>query len=107
MAHFAELDANNIVTRVIVIHNNEIMTGNVEVESKGIEFCQSLLGGTWLQTSYNGTKRKNFAGIGYFYDPELDAFIAPRCHIEAVLDNDSAQWLCNNQEHDSHEAITL
>ena len=107
MAHFAELDAQNKVTRVIVVHNNELMVGNVEVEKKGIEFCQSLFGGTWLQTSYNGTKRKNYAGIGYSYAPDLDAFVPPRCHLEALLDNQTAQWICTNTEHGPNEATPL
>ena len=54
MAHFAQLD-NNVVTQVIVVHNNELLDENgLESESKGIAFCTSLLGGSWVQTSYNG-----------------------------------------------------
>ena len=78
MAHFAELDSNNVVLRVIVVANSDTSDANGnEVESIGVAFCQKLLGGNWKQTSYNGNIRKNYAGIGYTYDVELDEFIAP------------------------------
>jgi hypothetical protein len=101
MAHFAELDENNIVKQVIVVHNNELLVDGVESEAKGIEFCQSLFGGTWVQTSYNNNFRKTFAGIGMLYDHIRDAFIAPKanCHNEETLDETSCQWICNNLEH--------
>ena len=94
MAHFAQLDANNIVTQVIVVHNNELLDDNgVENPVKGAIFCQKLLGGNWIQTSYNGTIRKNFAGIGYTYDLARDAFIAPKPQIGTwVLNEDTCQW---------------
>lgn len=65
MAHFAQLDDNNVVTQVIVV-NNEVLSDNdgVEQEALGIQFCQELLGGTWVQTSYNNTFRRQFAAIG-------------------------------------------
>jgi hypothetical protein len=80
MAHFAQLDENNVVTQVIVVHNNELMHEGVEQEAKGVAFCQSLLGAqtNWKQTSYNGNMRKNYAGIGYTYDAGRDAFIPPQ-----------------------------
>lgn len=78
MAHFAQIDENNIVKQVIVVHNNEILDNGIESETKGIAFCQSLFGGIWKQTSYNGNIRKNYAGIGYSYDPIRDAFIPPK-----------------------------
>ena len=69
MAHFAELNENNIVKQVIVVHNNELLDENGnESEAKGIAFCQSLFGGTWVQTSYNATMRGKFAGIGFIWD---------------------------------------
>jgi hypothetical protein len=78
MAHFAELDANNVVLRVIVVGNPDTADANgVEKEYIGAAFCERLLGGTWKQTSYNGNIRKNYAGIGYTYDAGLDAFITP------------------------------
>lgn len=91
MAHFAELDENNIVKQVIVVHNNELLVNGVELETKGIEFCQSLFGGNWVQTSYNSTIRKNYAGIGYIYDPIADHFFAPQPFPSWVLD-ENAQW---------------
>lgn len=75
MAHFAELDENNIVKQVIVVHNNELLDENKnESEQKGIDFCVSLFGGTWVQTSYNESFRVRFAGPGMFYDSVKDAF---------------------------------
>ena len=78
MAHFAELDSNNVVLRIIVVNNNELLdNNNNESESKGINFCKSLFGGNWVQTSYNGNFRGLFAGIGYIYDSKQNIFIAP------------------------------
>lgn len=78
MAHFAEIGLNNVVKRVIVVHNNELLDdNNNEVEQNGITFCESLFGGTWVQTSYNGNFRGCFAGKGYTYDSENDVFIPP------------------------------
>ena len=89
MAHFAQLDDNNNVTNVIVVNNEDTADehGN-EVEAIGIEFCENLLGGTWLQTSYNRNFRGNFAGIGGTYDPDLDAFLYPKPVSDFVLDDD-------------------
>ena len=95
MAHFAQLDENNIVTQVIVVHNNELLDENgVEIESKGVAFCKSLYGwGTnWVQTSYNGNIRKNYAGIGYTYDAARDAFIPPQPYPSWVLDEATCRW---------------
>ena len=94
MAHFAQLDANNIVTQVIVVDNKEIAdphTGE-EDEILGIAFCKKLLGGKWVQTSYNGSIRKRYAGIGYSYNAALDAFVAPKPFASWVLNNESAEW---------------
>ena len=78
MAHFAELDDNNIVTRVIVVHNNELLDKNGnEFEQKGIDFCIAHYGGTWIQTSYNSNFRGTYAGIGMIYDPISDVFVPP------------------------------
>jgi len=78
MAHFAELDDNNIVTRVIVVHNNELLIDDgTESESKGIDFCVAHYGGTWIQTSYNDNFRGAYAGEGMIYDPAKDEFIVP------------------------------
>jgi len=102
MAYFAELDNNNIVKQVIVVHNNELLdeSGN-ESEQKGIDFCINLFSGQWVQTSYNSTIRKNYAAQGYSYDLVRDAFIAPKanCHAEEVLDEVTCRWTCPNSEH--------
>ena len=92
MAHFAELDENNVVKRVIVVANKDTADadGN-EMESIGVAFCQKLLGGNWKQTSYNGKIRKNYAGIGYAYRADIDAFVAPQPYPSWVLDA-NAQW---------------
>lgn len=88
MAHFAELSANNEVLRVIVVHNNELLDEDgVEQEQNGINFCQSLFGGTWVQTSYNSNFRKQFAGIGYTYDSVNNIFIAPQPFPSWALDS--------------------
>ena len=94
MAHFCQLDENNIVTQVIVVDNKEIAdphTGE-EDEILGIAFCKKLLGGKWVQTSYNGSIRKRYAGIGYSYNAALDAFVAPKPFASWVLNNESADW---------------
>jgi hypothetical protein len=89
MAHFAELDENNMVLRVIVVHNNDCLDANGdESEAVGVAFCQNLLGGNWKQTSYNGNIRKHYAGIGYTYDASRDAFIPPQPYPSWSLDAD-------------------
>jgi hypothetical protein len=92
MAHFAQLDDTNTVIQVIVVHNNELLDNGIESEAKGITFCQSLLGGTWVQTSYNANFRKNYAGIGYVYDPMRDAFIPPKPFDSWLLDETTCRW---------------
>lgn len=88
MAHFAELDSRNIVKRVIVVNNNELLNGDGnEVEQNGINFCQQLLGGTWVQTSYNAAFRGCFAGPGMLYDAAQDIF---RALTDEELEADSA-----------------
>jgi len=102
MAHFAELDETNIVTRVIVVHNNELLDNGTESEIKGITLCQSLFGGTWVQTSYNTyggahklggvPLRKNYAGKGDTYDSVRDAFISPKPFPSWLLNETTGQW---------------
>lgn len=79
MAHFAELDSNNVVLRVIVVGNDDCKdaAGN-ESEAVGAAFCTRLLGGRWIQTSYNHNIRKQYAGIGFTYDADADVFVAPQ-----------------------------
>jgi hypothetical protein len=95
VAHFAQLDVNNVVLRVIVVNNDDCKDadGN-ESEEVGIAFCKSLFGeGTvWKQTSYNKNFRKNYAGVGHTYDPARDAFIAPSIYQCWVFDEESCQW---------------
>lgn len=93
MAHFAQLNEENLVTQVIVVANQDTADQDgVENEAIGIEFCTNLLGGKWVQTSYNGNIRKNYAGIGYKYDATLDAFIPPQPFASWTLNNETAQW---------------
>lgn len=74
MAHFAELNMDDIVQRVIVVHNNELIVDGVELESKGIDFCVAHFGGTWVQTSFNNNFRGRFAAIGMKYNRASDTF---------------------------------
>jgi len=95
MAHFAQLDDNNFVLQVIVVHNNELLDENGnESETVGITFCKSILGEAtrWKQTSYNGKIRKNYAGIGYKYDSERDAFIPPQPFASWTLNEETCLW---------------
>lgn len=93
MAHFAQINADNIVTQVIVVANQDTSDqSGVENEAIGADFCNKLLGGTWKQTSYNGRIRKNYAGIGYKYNAELDAFIPPQPYASWILNNETCQW---------------
>lgn len=122
MAHFAELDKDNKVIRVIVVDNincvNPLvkkdfthsivknLSGSVlsvdkvgvkeevtwEPEEEGISYCEKLLGGRWVKTSYNGNIRKNYAGIGYIYDEKRDAFIPPQPYKSWVLNEETCQW---------------
>lgn len=93
MAHFAQLE-NNTVIRVIVIGNDDIKDehGN-ESEAIGQAFCQQFGEGTYLQTSYNNTFRKNYAGIGFTYDPQRDAFIPPKPSDDVDFDEETCRWI--------------
>ena len=104
MAHFAKLDSNNLVTRVIVVGNSDItdVKGD-EVESIGVAFCQKLMGGdtNWKQTSYNANFRGNYAGIGYTYMENVatlgvgstDIFIRPQPYPSWTLSTSAAEWI--------------
>lgn len=93
MAHFAQLDENNVVTQVIVVANSDTADASgVEKEHIGAAFCERLFGGTWKQTSYNGNKRKNYAGIGYTYREDIDAFVPPKPFASWLLNEATAQW---------------
>jgi hypothetical protein len=93
MAHFAELDENNVVLQVIVVHNNELLDDEgQENEAKGVEFCSTLFGhNNWVQTSYNHSMRKQFAGVGFTYDDVNDIFVAPQPYPSWSLD-DNSDW---------------
>jgi hypothetical protein len=86
MAHWAEIDENNVVVRVTVGDNND------PAGDEGYQWLIDNLGGTWVKTSYNGTIRKNFAGIGYTYDQSRDAFIAPKPYPSWILNEDTCIW---------------
>lgn len=95
MAHFAELDNNNLVIRVIAVHNNELIApGGEESELLGIDFCKNHYGQhtKWIQTSYNKNFRKNFAGAGFKYDSNRDAFIPPKPFNSWVLNEETCIW---------------
>lgn len=93
MSHFAELDSNGVVLRVIVVANKDTADANgVEKESIGKAFCERLFGGNWVQTSYNGNIRKRYAGIGYTYSEVLDAFITPRPYPSWTLNTETVDW---------------
>ena len=94
MAHFAKLDDNNVVLEVHCVHNNELLIDGVESEAKGIEFLVNWSGGytNWKQTSYNGNIRKNYAGVGYVYDSNKDAFIPPQPFPSWILDEQTCLW---------------
>lgn len=93
MAHFAQLDENNVVTQVIVIDNNECLDADgKESEIVGIGFCSKLFGGNWKQTSYNKKIRKNYAVVGFVYNKELDAFIPPKPYPSWSLNETTCRW---------------
>ena len=95
MAHFAEINHENQVLRVVCIGNSDCLDDRgQESEEVGISFCKTLFGDytNWKQTSYNGSFRKNYAGIGYYYDPMRDAFIAPRPFDSWKLNETTCRW---------------
>jgi len=96
MAHFAEIDENNIVKRVVVIGNEEVydIENQTEVEQFGVNFCKKLFGQDteWIQTSYNSNFRYNFAGVNYFYDQDADAFIPPKPYNSWILNTETYTW---------------
>jgi hypothetical protein len=84
MSHWAELDENNVVLRVLV--------GDNSLPNEGGDWFMETLGGRWVQTSYNATIRKNYAGIGHTYDEERDAFIPPKPYNSWLLNEETCQW---------------
>ena len=96
MSHWAELDKDNKVIRVLVGDNND-PNGD-----EGYQWLIDNLGGTWVQTSYNGNFKYNYAGAGFTYDPIDDAFIAPmpQCGHEELILTEAKKWECTNSEHE-------
>jgi hypothetical protein len=93
MAHFAKIE-NGIVTQVVVIANSDTASADgTEKEYIGAAFCERLFGGDWKQTSYNGCIRKNYAGVGFTYDLQRNAFIAPQPYPSWTLVEDTCQWI--------------
>jgi hypothetical protein len=89
MSYFAELDENNVVIRVLV--------GDDNLPNEGLDWFTENLGGTWMQTSFTGQIRKNFAGIGYSYDPERDAFIPRKPFNSWILNEETCVWMAPSQ----------
>ena len=89
MAHFAKLGVGNIVEQIIVVSNDIATT-----EQAGEDFINKLYNtrDVWKQTSYNGNIRKNFAGLGFHYDQQRDAFIPPKPYNSWLLNEDTCQW---------------
>ena len=99
MSHWAELDADNKVIRVLVGDNND------PAGDEGYSWLIDNLGGTWVKTSYNANIRYNFAAVGFTYDSIDDAFIAPiPCEHNELILNDLKRWECSN---DAHQATPL
>ena len=94
MAHFAELDPNNKVVRVLVVDNSDILDSEKkESEQVGVEYLTKIFGySNWKQTSYNDNFRKHYAGVGYTYDEKLDAFIPPSPYPSWTLNKDTCLW---------------
>jgi hypothetical protein len=117
MAYFVKINSNNVVEKVIAVNNNELLDNGIESEIKGIEYCKSLFGQdtNWLKTSYNTFEgkhyvndhingvilsqdqsksfRKNYAGLGYTYDQQRDAFIPPKPFNSWILNEDTCRWV--------------
>ena len=92
MAHFARIDENGVVQQVVVVDNKDTSDASGgEKEHIGAAHLEKILGGTWKQTSYNGNIRKNYAGIGYTYQADIDAFVPPQPFASWTLNAD-AQW---------------
>ena len=87
MSHWAEVDNNNKVLKVLVGDNND------PAGDEGYQWLIDNLGGTWIKTSYNGNIRKNYAGVGYTYDEVRDAFIAPEPDNATGFDEDTCRWI--------------
>ena len=99
MAHFVKLSEDNIVIEGYVVNNDALDPDNEE--QSGIDFLTTWSNGytNWKQTSYNGRIRYNYAGLSYSYDSIRDAFIPPKCHDEATINESTCLWDCSNADH--------
>ena len=94
MAHFAELDSNNVVLRVVVIANKDTANAQgVEKEYIGAAYCERLFGGRWVQTSYNGSIRGSYAGVGMVYNEQLNVFMSAQPFPSWVVDVAKKDWV--------------
>jgi hypothetical protein len=96
MAHFAQLDKNNVVLQVIVVNNDDCLDeNNIEQEAVGAAFCQKLFGSDtrWVQTSYNSKIRRQYAGVDYLYFEPLDVFVEPQPYPSWTFDTTTANWV--------------
>lgn len=94
MAHFAQVNEFDIVQRVIVVADSDCLDANgQESEAVGAAYCHNLLGGRWLQTSYNNNMRVRFAGIGYKYDAVRNAYIPPQPYLSWIFDETTLDWV--------------
>ena len=103
MAHFAELDNDNVVLRVIVVDNQHLLDENGnENEQLGITYCKSVFGfGTnWIQTSYNANFRARYAPIGGTYNKKFDIFIMPKPGDHYIFDKNIQDWVPDPEQHD-------
>jgi len=94
MSHWAEINSDNIVLRVLVGDNND------PAGDEGYQWLIDNLGGTWIKTSYNAKIRGHYAGAGYSYLPDRDIFMPPKCHPEATLNSELPKWDCNDPSHE-------
>jgi hypothetical protein len=95
MAYFAKLNSENIVEQVISINNTVITDSNgIEKEQLGVDFINNLYGTNdiWKKTSYNNGIRKNYAGVGFNYDSQRDAFIPPKPYNSWILNEQTCNW---------------
>jgi hypothetical protein len=95
MAHFARVSNDWVVEDLIVVSNAVLLNEQgIECDWLGEQFCQQLYGAhtKWIQTSYNGNKYKNYAGIGFTFDPHRNAFIPPKPFVSWVLNEETCQW---------------
>jgi hypothetical protein len=100
MAHYAFLNENNIVIEVIVGKDETELIDGLDPETWYGNFRNQVC----KRTSYNGNIRKNYAGLGFYFDEQRDAFIPPKCHDEATINEDTCHWVCTNAEHNPVEA---